>query len=127
MDVMKKAQDYDFALDVFLHLWYDKRNEYYKKNLKSLGSPPPFEIREGRKFDKIVEVNGSQSYVKCFVERSTGYIYKAASFKKPAKGPRASIFEPKSYEAMDAYTGWLYKSIGANDFVPKETDSGARS
>jgi len=39
---MKKAQDYDFALDVFLHLWYDKRNEYYKKNLKSLGSPPPF-------------------------------------------------------------------------------------
>jgi len=115
--------EYKEALTIFLDTWHDVRVEYYRTKLTSLSGPKPLEIRPGRKFDKIVEADGNSSYVKCFVEKSTGYIYKAAGFRKPAKGPRASIFEPKSYEAMDAYTGWLYKRYcGANDFVPSITE-----
>ena len=110
--------EYKEALSIFLDTWHDVRAEYYNKHLKSL-SVKPLDIKPGRKFDKIVEIDGNRSYVKCFVEKSTGYIYKAAGYRKPAKGPRASIFEPKSYEALDAHTGWLYRrGCGTNDFVP---------
>ncbi|VVC05040.1 Uncharacterised protein [uncultured archaeon] len=49
----------------------------------------------GKKYFKIVQeqnYDGSRS-VFCFVDRKTGDIFKAASWKQPAKHPRGSIFD----------------------------------
>jgi len=47
-----------------------------------------FFIEEGRKYLKIVmDARGSKS-VHAFVDKKTGEVYKAASFKSPAKGVR---------------------------------------
>lgn len=53
-----------------------------------------FAIVNGRKYDKIVRQYdaGGQS-VYCFVEKSTGKIFKPASWNAPAKHARGSIYE----------------------------------
>ena len=50
-----------------------------------------FFIEEGRKYLKIVmDARGSKS-VHAFVDKKTGEVYKAASFKSPAKGVRYDL------------------------------------
>ena len=51
-----------------------------------------FTISEGRKYLKIMfkDSGGSQS-VHAFVDRKTGEVYKAASYKAPAKGVRFDL------------------------------------
>jgi hypothetical protein len=51
-----------------------------------------FVIESGRKYHKIVQTDksGSQS-VHAFVDKKTGELYKAASFKAPAKGVRYDL------------------------------------
>ncbi len=48
--------------------------------------------------------------VYCFVEKETGNILKAASYKAAAKGARGNIFDPESYKdaRIDPHGGWLY-------------------
>lgn len=69
----------------------------------------PVAIERNRKYIRIVQRNGSGGSVYCFVEKVTGRILKAASFKTPAKGGRGSIFAldriPTAYLSS---TGWLY-------------------
>ena len=51
-----------------------------------------FVVESGRKYHKIVQTDksGSQS-VHAFVDKKTGELYKAASFKAPAKGVRYDL------------------------------------
>lgn len=56
---------------------------------------PTFDVEYGSKFAKIsITTYGSKS-VHCFVEISTGDIYKAATWKAPAKGVRGNICDEK--------------------------------
>ena len=67
------------------------------------------EIAYGRKYHKISKGStGVGSSVVCFIDNE-GNIYKAASWKVPAKGIRASIHKPESYAHADLYGGWLYR------------------
>jgi hypothetical protein len=51
-----------------------------------------FFIEEGRKYHKIIMETGAGSRsVHAFVDKKTGEIYKAASFKSPAKGVRYDL------------------------------------
>lgn len=51
------------------------------------------EVREGRKYWKVVmRTPGSSGSVYAFVDKSTGDIFKPASWKAPAKHARGSIF-----------------------------------
>ena len=81
------------------YVGYIKRisNEYYKKNLSSL-TPCDFQVNKGRKYDKVVKVeNGVVGSVHSFVEKSTGKVWKAASFKAPALNfHRANIYNYNS-------------------------------
>jgi hypothetical protein len=59
--------------------------------LKNGESDYDFFIEEGRKYLKIVmDARGSQS-VHAFVDKKSGDVYKAASFKAPAKGIRFNL------------------------------------
>jgi len=63
-----------------------------------------FEIEWGRKFAKINIISWGQKSVHCFVEMATGDIYKAATFRAPAKGVRGNIKnEKRPYLGQDYY------------------------
>jgi len=71
-----------------------------------------FFIEEGRKYLKIVmDARGSKS-VHAFVDKKTGEVYKAASFKSPAKGVRYDLRLIKDREWLlekaDWAGGYLY-------------------
>ena len=75
--------------------------------------PYKFSIESGRKYHKIVMETESQSRsVHAFVDQKTGEVYKAASFKAPAKHVRFNLLEINSreecFERADWAGGYLY-------------------
>ena len=71
-----------------------------------------FIIESGRKYHKIVMVTNQRS-VHAFVDKKTGEVYKAASFKTPAKGVRFDLRLIKDREFVLEHADWagsyLYK------------------
>ena len=92
---------------------------YYEKRIADLKDGKDcykFDIETGRKYHKIVmtDCGGSRS-VHAFVDKKTGEIYKAASFKAPAKnGVRFDLRIIKEREFVlenaDWAGGYLYKN-----------------
>ena len=66
-----------------------------------------FYIESGRKYHKVVMEceNGSRSVV-CFVDKKTGSVYKAASWKSPAKHERFNLLRIESREECFARADW---------------------
>ena len=63
-----------------------------------------FEIEYGRKFAKVNIISWGSKSVHCFVEIATGDIYKAATFRAPAKGVRGNIKNAvRPYLGQDYY------------------------
>ena len=89
--------------------WEDRIAEY--KEGKDVYK---FSIDTGRKYHKIVQTcsDGSQS-VHAFVDKKTGELYKAASWKAPAKGVRFDLRiisqREDVFENCDWAGGYLYK------------------
>ena len=90
---------------------------YYEKRIAELRDGKDcykFDIETGRKYHKIVHIDrsGGRS-VHAFVDKKTGELYKAASFKSPAKGVRFDlrIIEQREFvfEKCDWAGGYLYK------------------
>jgi hypothetical protein len=93
MKAMVKPAGFDGALFAWLTAEQLRIEAYYAKNLTA-SVPTTLETEEGPKYIRIVETNdsGSQRGVFCFVERATGLVWKAASWKAPAKNfPRGNI------------------------------------
>jgi len=88
------------------------KSNYYQK-----GSTLDYDfvIEPGNKYLKIVMVNNQKS-VHAFVDKKNGDLYKAKSWKSPAKGVRFNLFSDieklremgKTYGAMWA-GGYLYR------------------
>lgn len=98
-----------FALT--LQSYIDKIQEHsdndFKKNYPALwesGQAPKFKYMPGDKFVRITRED-SQKSVFCFVELSTGDIYKPASWNARAKGVRGNIFN----ENLPLTSGSLYR------------------
>lgn len=75
--------------------------------------PIDYQIHTGRKYHKIVFVDGGgQRSVHCFVDKHTGEVYKSASWNAPAKGVRYNLLLIKDrewlYEHADWSGGYLY-------------------
>ena len=69
--------------------------------------PYKFYIESGRKYHKIVMETESQSKsVHAFVDKKTGEVYKAASWKAPAKIVRFNLLEIASREQCFARADW---------------------
>jgi hypothetical protein len=93
----KMPQPSEFAEIFVLHM-AAKFEKYYS-----------FTIESGSKYDRIVQRNeyGSGLCVHCFIEKKTGYVFKAASYAQPAKGVRfTDVFA--AAEAADPYGSYLY-------------------
>ena len=69
-----------------------------------------FAIQETRKYYKVIMVNNQRS-VHAFVDKSNGDLYKAASWKAPAKGVRYNLVEDieKLKVMADWAGGYLYR------------------
>ena len=66
-----------------------------------------FYIESGRKYHKIIMETGAGSRsVHAFVDKKTGDVYKAASFKAPAKHVRFNLLSISSREECFARADW---------------------
>jgi hypothetical protein len=64
------------------------------------------EFDEGSKYIKIVSVSWGSRSVHSFIEKKTGDIWRAASWKAPARNyTRGNVFEPDSYLNRTTWTG----------------------
>lgn len=60
----------------------------YTKNYPDSSCPVKFETKIGKKYIKIIQVDGG---VHAFIDKNTGEVYKAASWKAPAKHVRYDL------------------------------------
>jgi hypothetical protein len=67
---------------------------------------PEFNINTLRKYHKIIMKDYNQSHVHLFVDKETGDVYKAASFKAPAKGIRYNLLDDTSRQEMYQRADW---------------------
>ena len=100
--------DYSTALNKMINRIDEQYGKYYEKTLTNL-TYEPITINKGRRFDKLVQ--GGSVY--CFVEKSTGDVYKSQTWKQPhTKGNncvRGSIYDTSSYWDKELkYGSWLY-------------------
>ena len=64
------------------------------------------EFEEGSKYIKVVSLSWSSRSVHSFVEKATGDIWKAASWKAPARNfARGNVFAPATYLNRTTWTG----------------------
>lgn len=67
----------------------------------------------GRKYFKIVSqhLDGTAASVHAFVDKSTGDVYKAASWAQPAKGVRYNLLRDMTLleQRVDPYGAYLYR------------------
>jgi hypothetical protein len=90
--------------------------EYHQQRIDELKSGDcsiDYEIESGRKYHKIILIDGGGSRsVHAFVDKKTGELYKSASWKSPAKGVRYDLrlIKDREYllENADWSGGYLY-------------------
>jgi hypothetical protein len=89
---------------------------YHKRRIEDLKSGEcdiDYVIESGKKYHKIILVNGGGSRsVHAFIDKKTGEVYKSASWKSPAKGVRYDLrlIKDREYllENADWSGGYLY-------------------
>lgn len=95
------------ALETYIDAIQAASDKEFKENYPVLwdnGQAPKFKYMPGDKFVRITRED-SQKSVFCFVEISTGDIYKPASWNARAKGVRGNIYN----ENLPLTSGSLYR------------------
>ncbi|HLO91593.1 MAG TPA: hypothetical protein VK172_10560 [Lentimicrobium sp.] len=69
------------------------QEEVYRRNYPNL-PVPTYKLMKGSKFIKVIETDMGSERVHCFIDYE-GNLYKAASWKAPAKGIRGNINNEK--------------------------------
>ena len=87
--------DFETALNLFIADAQKNIDEHFAKHYPNLTPTKLTVDKGGVRFLRVVKNDGSHSRsVFCFVEKATGNVYKAASWKAPAKGIRGNILRP---------------------------------
>ncbi len=63
--------------------------------------------KTGSKYTRVINTSCGSRSVYCFID-ADGNIYKAASWKTPAKGVRSNL-AGVDLSRVDRYGGWLYR------------------
>ena len=75
----------------------------YNKSYPNSSDPVKFETKIGKKYIKIIQVNGG---VHAFIDKNTGEVYKPASWKSPAKHVRYDLRIINQREQCLARADW---------------------
>jgi len=130
-DISKKTllnskTEFGEAIDRFLNKLTENAKPYVEKF--NTMSNVTYKVDGGRKFLKIkyytdrietdyetgevTTTKDTKGSIHCFVDKNTGDIYKAATWKAPyLKGKnsvRGNIYDKETYKKTDLYGGWLY-------------------
>ena len=89
----------------YTHKLAQRLQEDYNKS--STANRIVFEITEGRKYYKLIEVNGG---VHAFIDKKTGDVFKPASWSKPAPIPRFNLLinAQDCFNKCDCHGSYLY-------------------
>ena len=97
-----------FINDVDTHEYHQKQIDKLKQGICDYD----FTFESGKKYHKIIMNAGTQRSVHAFVDKKTGSVYKAASWRGPAKGERCNLLIIKerewALENADWAGNWLY-------------------
>lgn len=106
IDYSIKQHEHAIKKDGIVDKNYVSHHEERIKELKNGKSDYEFYHETGRKYHKIImNANGSRS-VHCFIDKKTGEVYKAASFRAPAKGVRYDLRLIGQREWLFANADW---------------------
>jgi hypothetical protein len=77
------------------------------EKLRNSISPVDFIVDSGRKYHKVIFVDGGGSRsVHAFIDKKTGQVYKSASWKAPAKGVRFDLRIIEQREWLLQHADW---------------------
>ena len=91
----------------------DALQQSHQRQYPNSGRNYSYALISGRKYHKLMQcVNGETESVHAFIDKKTGEVYKAASYKSPAKGVRFDLrlIEQREwlFENADWAGGYLY-------------------
>lgn len=94
----------EFHLPEFINECLEMLKEHYESKFSNL-KVPEIKVYPGSKYYKIAKVDNSRNEsVWFFVSKEDGLIWKAASWKAPARNfPRGSILEDKAKDVIGVY------------------------
>jgi hypothetical protein len=109
-DELFSVEEQPFTIDDYVRSLQTNVEAYYAENYESLKAPK-FGFTIGPKFYRVYREDGSGGRsVHSFVEISTGHVYKADGWKKPAKGVRYTSMKDAAAAAdKSGNTGFLYQ------------------
>ena len=93
----------------------NRLEENFNHNFPKQAGSRQYTVTTGRKYHKIIDNRGGSGdvAVHCFIDKNTGEVYKAASYKAPAKGVRFDLrlIEQREwvFKNCDWAGGYLYK------------------
>ena len=94
----------EFHMEGFIQECTELLEEHYSEKFNNLNTPE-IKVYTGGKYYKIAKVlNSYQESVWFFVGKEDGLIWKAASWKAPARNfPRGNILEDKAKDVIPVY------------------------
>ena len=120
-------EDFNNAIYNFCKKLTYNAHTYYTET--KMSHRPVFKTSGGRKYIKVKyfenrvdfdgnKVTDTKGHICCFVESTTGDIYKPAAWRAPyTKGNnavRGNIFDTSTFENTDPHGGWLYEGSSYN-------------
>lgn len=93
--------------------WMNDRVKWWYSLAYPILTPETYVVETGKRYAKIVSVRkGGARSVHLFVEISTGKVFKAEGWTRPAKGVRYDLSDPDSLARLkdywDPYGSYLY-------------------
>jgi hypothetical protein len=100
MSKFVKREGFDAKLKDFRDAVQVRQEDHYRANYTNL-TPPTLVVKENARYVRLSWQGSGNESVFCFVEKTTGDIFKAAGWKAPAKHKRGSIYsDQKGMEAV---------------------------
>lgn len=107
---MMKTVELQEAFDHYIALVQQKEKDYYEQMGFTNLTPDRIVFTDGKRYIRVIKesVEGTSRSVHTFIDKNDGSIYKAASWKAPAKGIRGSIASPDNGASVVTWHGAVY-------------------
>lgn len=93
---MQKIVDFDEKFAAFMieaQAVVDRTYAQFNRTEIGVMRAPKLETEPGKRYVRIVSVSPGSRSAWAFVDMTNGFVMKADGWKRPAKGPRGSIFD----------------------------------